>query len=73
LPGNAPSRPGAFRIEGAPPGCGPVIAWVLLVAAPNLKRVGTTSGPMTVFADPKQADCRRPRASAEPEDPAAIA
>jgi membrane fusion protein, heavy metal efflux system len=70
LPGSEPSRPGAFRIEGAPPAAGRY-RWALLVAAPNLNDRHDL-GMVTVFADTKEATATGPGLQT-PEDPAAIA
>ena len=69
LRGNPPSRPGAFRIDGAPPTAGRY-RWALLVDAPGLTDRHELRN-VTVFADESSA-----KADAEnraPEDPAAIA
>jgi len=69
LPGSAPLRPGAFRVEGKIPAPGRY-RWALLVDAPGLNDRHDL-GTATVFADEKTAIAdaeKRP-----PEDPAAIA
>jgi cobalt-zinc-cadmium efflux system membrane fusion protein len=69
LPGSAPLRPGAFRVEGKVPAPGRY-RWALLVDAPGLSDRHDL-GMADVFADEKTA-----LAAAEkrpPEDPAAIA
>jgi membrane fusion protein, heavy metal efflux system len=69
LTGSEPSRPGAFRVEGAPPSPGNY-RWALVVEAPGLTDRHDL-GLVTVFGDEKAAN-----AAAEtrtPDDPAAIA
>src|SRR5712692_7820912 len=69
LRGSPPSRPGAFRVDGAPPAAGRY-TWALLINAPGLTdrhELGT----VTVFPDEASAKVeieKRP-----PDDPAAIA
>jgi membrane fusion protein, heavy metal efflux system len=70
LPGNPPSRPGAFRIEGVPPAPGKY-RWVLVIDAPNLNDRHDL-GEVTVFTD--DTAVKAAAASLQtPEDPAAIA
>jgi membrane fusion protein, heavy metal efflux system len=69
LRGSPPSRPGAFRIEGAPPSPGKY-RWALLVNAPSATDRHEL-GEVTVYRDVATAEAvagKRP-----PEDPAAIA
>ena len=69
LPGAAPSRPGAFRVEGALPKAG-LYRWALIVEAPGLAdrhELGT----VTVFGDETTANAEA--AKRPPDDPAAIA
>ena len=69
LNGSDPSRPGAFRVEGAPPAAGRY-RWALAVEAPGLSdrhELGT----VTVFADAPTATADAEARSAD--DPAAIA
>ena len=69
LTGSEPSRPGAFRVEGAPPSPGQY-RWALIVDAPGLSDRHQL-GAVTVFADEKAANAdaeKRP-----PDDPAGIA
>ncbi len=69
LPGSEPSRPGAFRIEGVPPGPGRY-RWLLVIDAPELSDRHQL-GVVRVFADEQGANAdaeKRP-----PDDPAAIA
>ena len=69
LRGSPPSRPGAFRVEGKPPGAGRY-RWALVVEAPGLvdrHELGTT----TVFSDEAAAKAEAEKHSAD--DPAAIA
>ncbi len=68
LPGNDPSRPGAFRIEGTPPAAGRY-RWALRVQAPNLTDRHDL-GTVTVFPDQKSAAAAPDLHG--PEDPAAI-
>lgn len=68
LQGSAPSRPGAFRVEGALPKAG-TYRWALIIEAPNLSDrhdLGTVS----VFAD--EATANAEAAKRPPDDPAAI-
>jgi len=69
LTGPKPSRPGAFRVEGAPPAAGRY-RWALLLDAPALSDRHDL-GTVTVFADDKAA--RAEAAAQPPDDPAAIA
>jgi len=69
LRGSAPSRPGAFRIEGKPPAAGRY-RWALVVEAPGLvdrHELGTT----TVFGNEAAAKAEAEKHPAD--DPAAIA
>ena len=69
LRGGAPSRPGAFRVDGAAPAAGQY-RWALLVEAPGLSDRHEL-GEVTVFADEAAANAaaeKRP-----PDDPSAIA
>jgi RND family efflux transporter MFP subunit len=69
LPGNEPSRPGAFRVEGVPPAPGRY-RWALVIDAPGLTDRHDL-GVVTVFADERTAladVAKRP-----PGDPAAFA
>jgi RND family efflux transporter MFP subunit len=69
LPGNPPSRPGAFRIEGTPPAAGKY-RWALVVDAPNLTDRHDL-GVVTVF--PNSAAAHAAASTLQPpEDPAAI-
>jgi RND family efflux transporter MFP subunit len=69
ITGPEPSRPGAFRVEGAPPPAGRY-HWALSLEAPNLNDRHDL-GVITVFADEPAA---LTAAEARPhEDPAAIA
>lgn len=67
--GPKPSRPGAFRVEGAPPAAGRY-RWALLLDAPGLADRHEL-GMITVFADEKAALAEA--AKQPPDDPAAIA
>ena len=67
--GPQPSRPGAFRVEGAPPAAGRY-RWALLLDAPDLSDRHDL-GSITVFADDNAA--RAEAAKQPPDDPAAIA
>jgi membrane fusion protein, heavy metal efflux system len=69
LTGPDPSRPGAFRVEGIPPGAGQY-RWALVLEAPGLSDRHDL-GAVTVFADEKAALAEA--ASRPAEDPAAIA
>ena len=69
LQGNAPSRPGVFRVEGAPPRPGQY-RWALVIDAPDLNDRHDL-GVVTVFAD--QAAAVADAESHTEEDPAAIA
>lgn len=66
--GSTPSRPGAFRIEGAPPAPGRY-TWALIVDAPGLADRHDL-GTVMVFADEQSA---KAGAAASVDDPAAIA
>jgi len=69
LPGSEPLRPGAFRVEGAPPAPGRY-RWALMVDAPGLSDRHDL-GAVTVFATEEEAATA---AAAEPgDDPSAIA
>lgn len=69
LVGPQPSRPGAFRVEGAPPAAGRY-RWTLVVDAPGLADRHDL-GDVTVFADEQSANAE---AGSRPgDDPAAIA
>jgi membrane fusion protein, heavy metal efflux system len=70
LPGNPPSRPGAFRIEGAPPAPGKY-RWALTVNAPDLSDRHDL-GLVTVFPDDNAVKAAAATLQT-PEDPAAIA
>ncbi|OFW22183.1 MAG: hypothetical protein A3H97_04805 [Acidobacteria bacterium RIFCSPLOWO2_02_FULL_65_29] len=67
--GSAPSRPGAFRVEGSPPAPGSY-RWTLVVDAPGLSDRHDL-GEVTVFGDEPAALAAA--ASRAPDDPAAIA
>src|SRR5215831_12743276 len=69
LRGSAPSRPGAFRVDGAPPAAARY-RWALIVDAPGLNDRHEL-GDVTVFAD--DATARADAAKRPAEDPAAIA
>ena len=69
LTGSEPSRPGAFRVEGAPPPPGRY-RWALLIDAPALAD-RHQFGVITVFADEQTANAEAEQRP--PEDPAAIA
>jgi membrane fusion protein, heavy metal efflux system len=69
LNGSEPSRPGAFRVEGAPPPPGRY-RWALLIDAPALAD-RHQFGVITVFADEQTANAEAEQRP--PEDPAAIA
>ena len=69
LVGPKPSRPGAFRAEGAAPAAGRY-RWALLLDAPGLSDRHDL-GTITVFADEKAA--LEEAAKRPPDDPAAIA
>lgn len=69
LRGSAPSRPGAFRVEGAPPAAGRY-HWALVVDAPGLTDQHDL-GSITVFADEKTALGEAEKRPAD--DPSAIA
>ena len=69
LPGDPPSRPGAFRIDAAMPAAG-TYRWALLVNAPDLTDRHEL-GVVTVFPDSVAAHAAAPSLQA-PEDPAAI-
>jgi RND family efflux transporter MFP subunit len=69
LAGAAPSRPGAFRVEGTVPPVGRY-RWALIVDAPGLSDRHEI-GLVTVFPD--EAAARADAAQRPPEDPAAVA
>ena len=69
LRGSPPSRPGAFRVEGAPPAAGRY-RWALLVSAPGLSDRHDL-GSVTVYAD--EASGAAAAAKQPADDPAAIA
>jgi membrane fusion protein, heavy metal efflux system len=69
LRGAPPSRPGAFRVDGAPPAAGRY-RWALIVDAPGLNDRHEL-GEVTVFAD--EASARADAAKRPADDPAAIA
>lgn len=69
LPGSEPSRPGAFRVEGAPPAAGRY-RWALTVEAPGLVDRHEL-GLVTVFPDEESAIADAEKQPAD--DPAAIA
>lgn len=69
LPGSDPSRPGAFRVEGAPPKPGQY-RWALIVEAPGLSDRHDL-GAVAVFADDTAASAEAAKRPAD--DPAAIA
>ena len=69
LRGSPPSRPGAFRVDGAPPAAGQY-RWALVIDAPGLTdrhELGT----VTVFPDEASAKAEAEKRPAD--DPAAIA
>lgn len=68
LTGPEPSRPGVFRVEGAPPAAGEY-AWALTVEMPGLTDRHDL-GNITVFADDATATAEAERQP--PENPAAI-
>lgn len=69
LPGPQPSRPGIFRVEGAPPAPGQY-RWTLALDSPALSDRHDL-GTVTVFADEESANADAEKQSTE--DPAAIA
>jgi RND family efflux transporter MFP subunit len=69
LKGAEPSRPGAFRVEGAPPAAGSYL-WALLVDAPGLTDRHDL-GRVTVFPDEPSAIADA--VNRQNDDPAAIA
>src|SRR5215211_3366419 len=69
LRGTPPSRPGAFRVEGAPPAAGRY-RWALVVEAPGIADRHDL-GSVTVFPDETSAQAAAEKRPAE--DPAAIA
>jgi membrane fusion protein, heavy metal efflux system len=69
LRGSPPSRPGAFRVEGAPPAAGRY-RWALVVEAPGFTDRHDL-GVITVFADEKTAFADAEKGPAD--DPSAIA
>lgn len=68
IPGNGPSRPGAFRVEGAMPPAG-TYRWTLYVDAPDLTD-SHDLGTVTVFFD--HASAVADAENAPPDDPTAI-
>jgi membrane fusion protein, heavy metal efflux system len=68
LQGNPPSSPGAFRVDGEPPGPGRY-RWALIVDAPTISDRHDL-GAVTVFGDRQAAE---QAADKPPDDPAAIA
>ena len=69
IAGPQPSRPGAFRVEGAPPAAGRY-RWALILDAPGLTDRHEL-GIVTVFADEQAAGAEAGKRPAD--DPAAIA
>ena len=69
LPGNEPSRPGAFRVEGVPPAPGRY-TWALVIDAPGLSDRHDL-GLVSVFADEQTAMADAEKRVAD--DPAAFA
>jgi len=69
IAGPEPSRPGAFRVEGAPPAAGRY-RWALVLEAPGLADRHDL-GIVTVFADEQAAHAEAAKGPAD--DPAAIA
>jgi cobalt-zinc-cadmium efflux system membrane fusion protein len=69
LVGPQPSRPGAFRVEGAPPAAGKY-RWALVLNAPNLSDRHDL-GEVRIFADEQTANAEASKRPAE--DAAAIA
>lgn len=69
LRGSLPSRPGAFRVDGAPPAAGRY-KWTLVIEAPDLTDRHDL-GPVTVFAN--EATAKAEIEKRPPDDPAAIA
>src|SRR5215831_248571 len=69
LRGSSPSRPGAFRVDGAPPAAGRY-RWALIVDAPGLSDRHEL-GDVTVFAD--EAAALADASKRPPDDPSAIA
>jgi membrane fusion protein, heavy metal efflux system len=69
LRGSPPSRPGAFRVEGAPPSAGRY-RWALVVDAPGLSDRHDL-GAVTVFANDTAATAEAEKRPAD--DPSAIA
>jgi RND family efflux transporter MFP subunit len=68
LDGQAPSRPGVFRVEGTPPAPGEY-EWSLVIEAPGVADRHSL-GPVTIFADEPSAYADAQRQP--PGDPAAI-
>jgi RND family efflux transporter MFP subunit len=68
IPGSEPSRPGAFRVEGAMPPAG-IYRWTLHVDAPDVKDAHDL-GTVTVFADEASAVIDAEKAPGD--DPTAI-
>ncbi len=69
LRGSAPSRPGAFRVEGTPPAAGRY-RWALMVDAPGLSDRHDL-GTVAIFPDEASAKAEAEKQPAD--DPAAIA
>jgi membrane fusion protein, heavy metal efflux system len=69
LRGSAPSRPGAFRVDGVPPAAGRY-RWALVVDAPGLSDRHDL-GEVAVFAD--EASARADASKRPADDPSAIA
>jgi RND family efflux transporter MFP subunit len=69
LRGSAPSRPGAFRVDGTPPPAGRY-SWALIVDAPGLNDRHEL-GDITIFADEGSANADAARHASD--DPDAIA
>jgi membrane fusion protein, heavy metal efflux system len=69
LRGTPPSRPGAFRVEGAPPAAGRY-HWALLVDAPGISDRHDLG---SVTVSPDDAAARAEAEKRQAEDPAAIA
>lgn len=69
MAGQEPSRPGAFRVEGAPPAAGRY-RWALVLESPSLSDRHEL-GIVTVFGDRRAAEAEAGKAPGD--DPAAIA
>jgi RND family efflux transporter MFP subunit len=69
IPGSEPSRPGAFRVEGAPPAPGRY-GWALLIEAPGLADRHEL-GSITIHADQQSANADAEKHPGD--DPSAIA